>query len=573
MAEALSDEPGAPYDEGGQSRRLNAAPSRPAGERRRNREEPMSAYDNARDQAYLNRLTGNIAEFAQNYNGAQSKGTVFLFLGGLASQLVRADAAYPATPSSYDLLWIDLWGILSGTAIDLQMAGHEDYLDQFMLPDGAIDSILVQPAPYDGFIQWCETNDIDLFMFGWDWRRSSAAAADFFLNKFLPEFVAGAGTAPLNNFWLIGHSFGGMVVKQIVNQFGNQYVQKMKGAITVATPFYGYGGQLHRFFKGDPDLNFSEGSQGPTVVTEIISSLAAGYELLFLDWPTYNANQYAFAHDPEGYNLTSYPIVDRNSGQPADPYNPVPGKPVGAPPALVRYLPNYGFDWGLLASGHTAAQQIAQPLDPSVAPRFWNIRGVQTSNGQKIAGTVVGQTWLLSPNNFNPTTSADPIGDIPGWGDDTLPAWSTRLLNNPTPQKPNVRTVAADDIDHMEMMNLAEVQTAIAGIMFPGALAVVGAQTLKMKPASRKSLNDFLDLVRGATSASPSRAPSRRQRKAVISQILDQYTLKELRALATRAYLDALKCPSQLSDRPKPRARENPKTKSRKKTSPAKKSG
>lgn len=308
----------------------------------------MSAYDDARDQAYLQRLSADIAEFAQNYNGAQSRGTVFLFLGGLASQLVRADAAYPATPSNYDLLWIDFWGILSGTAIDLQMAGDDDYLDQFILPDGAIDSIFVQPAPYDGFIQWCEGKNIDLFVFGWDWRRSSAAAANFFFDEFLPEFVAGVQNChpnPLSNCWLIGHSFGGMVVKQIVNQFNNPFVQQIKGAITVATPFYGYGGQLHRFFKGDPDLNFSEGSQGPTVVTKIISSLAAGYELLFLDWPTYNANQYAFANDPEGYDLTSYPIVDRNSGQPADPYNPVPGKPVGLPPALVRYLPNYGFNW------------------------------------------------------------------------------------------------------------------------------------------------------------------------------------------------------------------------------------
>ena len=487
--------------------------------------------------------------------------------------MVRADAAYPATPSNYSLLWIDFWGILSGAAIDLQMANDEDYLDQFILPDGPIDSIFVQPAPYGGFIQWCEGKNIDLFVFGWDWRRSSAASANFFLNEFLPEFVAGVQNChpnPLSNCWLIGHSFGGMVVKQILNQFNNPFVQQIKGAITVATPFYGYGGQLHRFFKGDPDLNPFEGREGPTVVTEIISSLAAGYELLFLDWPTYNANQYAFAHDPEGYNLASYPIVDKDTGKPADPYNPVPGEPVGPPPAKVRYLPNYGFDWDLLASGHTAAQQIAQPLDPSVAPKFWNIRGVQTSNGQKIAGTVVGQTWVLSPSDFDPTSGTDPIGDVPGPGDDTLPAWSTRLLNNPNPQKPNVRTVAADDIDHMEMMNLAEVQTAIAGIMFPGAPAVVGAQTLKMKPASRKSLNDFLDLVRARTSAT--RAPSRRQRQAVISQILDQYTLKELRALATRAYLDALKCPSQLSDRPKPRARGNPKAKSTKKTSPAKKS-
>lgn len=116
-------------------------------------------------------------------------------------------------------------------------------------------------------------------------------------------------------------------------------------------------------------------------------------------------------------------------------------------------------------------------------------------------------------------------------------------------------------------MNLAEVQTAIAEIMFPGAPAVVGAQTLKMKPASRKSLNDFLDLVKAGTSATPSRAPSRRQRKAVISQILDQYTLKELRALATRAYIDALKSPLQILGKPggrAPRKPSGPKAKSKK---------
>jgi hypothetical protein len=531
----------------------------------------MTAYDDARDQAYLDRLTQDIAEFAQNYSGAQSKGTVFLFLGGLASQLVRSDTVYPATPYNYDLLWLDFWNILSGTAIDLQMAGDDDYQDQFMLPDGPIDSILVQPAPYDGFIQWCENNHIDLFVFGWDWRRTSAAAANFFLNKFLPEFVAGAGTAPLNNFWLIGHSFGGMVVKQIMNQFGDQNVQKMKGAITVATPFYGYGGQLHRFFKGDPNLNFSEGREGPKIVTEIISTLAAGYELLFLDSPTYDANQAAFANDPEGYDLASYPINDPNTGQRADPYNPVPGKPTGPPPPWVRYIPSCGFDWGRLSSGHTAAQEIAQPLDASVAPKFWNIRGVQTSNGQVIANTVVGQTWVLTPNVFDPSTGTDPIGDLYGAGDDTLPAWSTRLLNNPNAQSPNIVTVAADDIDHMEMMNLADVQAKIAGIMFPGAAAVVG-KTLKMKPASRETLNDFFDKLSAAASATPSRESSRSRRNAVISQVLDQYTLKELRGLATRAYLDGLKCPSQLSSQPKHPERGKSKTKSTKKASPTKKS-
>ena len=45
------------------------------------------------------------------------------------------------------------------------------------------------------------------------------------------------------------------MVKLILNQTSNKYVQKMKRAISVAAPFYGYGGQLHRYFKGYTDFN------------------------------------------------------------------------------------------------------------------------------------------------------------------------------------------------------------------------------------------------------------------------------------------------------------------------------
>jgi pimeloyl-ACP methyl ester carboxylesterase len=71
-----------------------------------------------------------------------------------------------------------------------------------------------------GFINWCQNSNIDLFVFGWVWRLSSEATANFFLNRFLPAFdslatSAGCSPHPLDNFWLVGHSFGGMVVKQI----------------------------------------------------------------------------------------------------------------------------------------------------------------------------------------------------------------------------------------------------------------------------------------------------------------------------------------------------------------------
>src|SRR5262249_44874691 len=144
---------------------------------------------------------------------------------------------------------------------------------------------------------------------------------------------------PLDNFWLVGHSFGGMVVKQILNQATNAYVQRMQRGITVGSPFYGYGGQVHRLFKGDEVLNDTLNPNGPRRVTEFGSSWPGGYELLFLPEATYNNNQAAFASAPDGYDLMSYPSMDAdNPAERADPYNPVPLPPATNPNGYVRYI-------------------------------------------------------------------------------------------------------------------------------------------------------------------------------------------------------------------------------------------
>ena len=123
-----------------------------------------------------------------------------------------------------------------------------------------------------------------------------------------------------------------MVVKQILNQSTNQYVQRIKRAITVGSPFYGYGGQVHRYFKGDSQINWTLNPNGAQRAAEIVSTLPGGYELLFLPEATYNNNQSAFANDPDGYNLLAYPSVDAtNPGQRADPYHPIPTPPQPTP--------------------------------------------------------------------------------------------------------------------------------------------------------------------------------------------------------------------------------------------------
>jgi hypothetical protein len=508
----------------------------------------MSGYEQGMEHQYLARLKSQIATFVQNYDGNPSDEhtTIFLFPGGFASQLVRAEQSAPAGPPfAYDPLWLTC-AILSGGAINLQMAGDQDFEQRYIVPDGYVDFLTLRP--YGGFADWCAANRLDLFVFGWDWRRKSAEAADFFLQQFLPLFEAGVAQcspSPLDNFWLIGHSFGGIVVKRILNESANPYVQRMKGAITVGTPFYGYGGQLHRFFVGDPDLNGTEGVEGATIVTEICSTLPAGYELMFLDGPTYDANAAAFASDPEGYALTSYPCMDAaTAGLRADPYNPSPGKPA-APPAptdTVRYLPQYLFDWDLLSDGQASSHATSQSLDSSVAGKFWNIRCVQTQDGAAASSTVVSQSWSLVPASYVPDPNNDPIADAEGPGDTVIPAWSARLLGNP-----NVITIANDQIEHMDLMNDGDVQTTIGNILNPATQALsqmrATAKTVKMRAADRRTLNDVTALLRGVD-----RAIAPLERRAAVRSILKAVgavDAEALPALMARAYMDALKSPSQ----------------------------
>ena len=102
-----------------------------------------------------------------------------------------------------------------------------------VIPDGCVNipGSFELVHPYANFSQWCRDHEIDLLVFGWDWRRSVQEAADFFLKIFLPMFDArfgGQTPHPLDHFTLIGHSAGGMVVKAILNSTADQYVQRVK---------------------------------------------------------------------------------------------------------------------------------------------------------------------------------------------------------------------------------------------------------------------------------------------------------------------------------------------------------
>jgi hypothetical protein len=125
--------------------------------------------------------------------------------------------------------------------------------------------------------------------------------------------------------------------------------------------------------------------------------------------------------------------------------------------------------------------------------------------------------------------------------DGTLPAWSTRLLGNP-----NVVTLKGD-IEHMDLMNDAAVQVEIADLLNPTPQALrrmhATAKTMKMKTASRAKLNELLEGLRAVTAVEGLRPE---QRKEAVLNYLRQFSPDKLQEFLGRAYLDALKSPSQI---------------------------
>lgn len=424
-------------------------------------------YDETRDSEQLRLCDHSIDDFIKRYKKISKKPparrqTVILFPGGGGCQLKRAttkfvDGTSTAQTFKYYPVWLTVGSFL-GDALLLQLhkvpsgAGTNTYRDdndQIIVADGAVN--FDSCTPYDGFIAWCNQKKIDWFVFGWDWRRRLDDTVKFFENQFLPHFqgrvISECNADPLNDFSLIGHSFGGMVVNWILRDYD---VPAMSRAVTVATPFYGYAGQIHRFFEGDAYFNGPFGILKMDVI-RVFSSFPAFYALLFLDEDTYDANKIALQNDPD-YPLPDYPSIDATVPLlRADPYNPQTNG------AQVRYPPPYtlsGFDTDELANGRAVVRFLAGPLSATKANKFFNIRGVHTT-----ANTVGGTKWAWIPPPFTPS----PIADDPFIaGDGTLPAWSTRLV---TLSPGNYISLKDTNLEHMFIMNSKATLVALGAVL------------------------------------------------------------------------------------------------------------
>jgi hypothetical protein len=412
-------------------------------------------YDQTRDNEQLSYLDDAISKFLSRHNSnfqGTNRRTIIFFPGGIGSRLLRASTPEPdGPPFSYNTVWLD-GSIAINAAYDLQMQGDIDYKKQIIVANGALDIPLCL-TPYDNFTTWCDASGIDYLIYGWDWRRNPDRIVDYFLKVFMPYFkdaVRECYPNPLRHLSLVGHSYGGIIIKLIFNRSDDPYVQLFKQGVTVATPFYGYGGQLARYFVGEPDLYFRYSKSD---LVRIISSLAGGYPLMFLDEDTFQRNRVALANDSD-FPLPYYPVLDATDGTMADPYNP------GTSDGNVRYPQNYGFDPFELACGKLICQQVAAPLVPAINKKFVNIRGVTTESNNVVNDTVNNQTWDWIAPDFNPDTGNSPITDYLGPGDGTLPAWSTRLISTP-----NVYTVLGDDVDHMSLMDNNQVRNRLAAVI------------------------------------------------------------------------------------------------------------
>lgn len=538
-------------------------------------------YSEARDNEQLNRLLNDsVNRFITSYNNAQptssscQRQTVFFFPGGMASRLVRAQQRYQdgvgVPPNTgYDDVWIG-WDTFLGGWRKLKMhrdaAGcFRDDDERIVVADGALE--FTGTTPHDTFIAWCAANNADLFVFGWDWRRRLDETVSFFLAKFLPAFraqVTAAGCPdPLARFSLVGHSLGGMIVNLILRS-GDPVLAGLWRAVTVATPFYGYPGQLHRWFEGEPLLLAAElealealgldflADAARHDMLEVVASLPGLYTLHFLDQVTYATNTAALAADPE-FPRNGYPSMDATvAALAADAYNPQSNG------SLVRYPENTGFDLGELDYGRLQFQQMAAPMPPGVAPKFYNIRGVATKpDGQTPRDNTAGAlSWDWISPIFDPAGPSPIVDTAQLPGDDTQPAWSARLVTNAQARCITVRGLL---IEHACMMNHPDVVAEIGAILCAAQPSVTPPPPpqAQMETASQKEVRDFLRWLYKLRERKKWPPISRRNPPDFIK---DKALAKRLPAIARRIFRDLVRGPvTPKRRRPEPpRGRDKP---------------
>ena len=454
-------------------------------------------YHETRDRDQLDVYEREINEFISAYKNAlpsPERQTLFFFPGGMACQLWRSRRKFrdgqANAPFKYDRMWLTLSSFLwraRRLGMEKDAAGlFRDKDNYIVIADGAVN--FNGCTPHDGLIEWCRANSVDLFVFNWDWRRRLEDSAGFFVKQFWPLFKRrlkeeGVPQAA-QKFSLLGHSFGGMVVNLILRANDAAVAQKLRHAITAATPFYGYASQVHRWFEGESLLN-GDGKDERLQIIKVINSMPALYVLHYLDAQTYARDAAALAGDPE-FPLPAYPHTDAGTRAPLDPWSQQSdGKGrVRYPEKTMRFQP------AELAHALGVFRLMAEPMSDT---RFYNIRGVRVGgDGKPLNNTLSAVTsgWIreeFHPDDGCPVTNAK--AKVPG--DGTQPAWTTRLASNDPKRWITVRD---KDLSHMFLMSNAATLGALADILLaPRAAAPMMRPPSPPPSASEEEFEAFRD--------------------------------------------------------------------------------
>jgi hypothetical protein len=483
-------------------------------------------YQTERDAEQLRMLGPAIKHFADNYQ--KGRPTVILLPGGMGSNLRRAFGAFFPPNRRKEFHYYDLWltPILPCLAAEMEMHDDIDAGNQVMISDGQIS--LLGFEPYDRFIDWAGLFKYNVFVYGWDWRRPVDEAVVVF-NKFLTALRAGVQERyrherpdPLEDFTVVGHCFGGLMLKVWLS-CGGAFVDLVRNAVTVATPFYGYGGQIHRYFSGEPLLNDLCG--GPAKLAQIIASMNGPYGLMFLPLETWLRDQTKLKE----YGLDDYPIKDSSTGAYADPYHPL------GQGNKVRYPGDPWFNEKSLADARgLLVDKVTRELDnPAVVHKFHNWRAIR-----KVDDTCSKQSWSLIDRGFTPGIDPDPITDTNGPGDDTIPAWSAWLASTPAD---NQWTVTGARLYHMFLMDETQVLNKLRDLVGSPPADLIGADLdTVLGPAapvaSREEANNFLAEIVAERRAAGDRPPSE-----IAAMIMSRFDSLRVRPIVRRIMADILK--------------------------------
>jgi hypothetical protein len=355
----------------------------------------------------LQELLRRAGEFAARYDPALP--SLVIVPGGMGSRLLRHAPGAPP----YEL-WLDMKPVLRGELAHLAMDAETQETDGVPItPSGELSSVV---KSYDGVWEFFRFR-ANVAGFGYDWRRAPEHEAEYlqiFLELLSSAVVEKGCQDPKPDLTLYAHSQGGLVAKLFVERLlrkGDDAGRWFSKLVTCCTPFYGTSSHISRYYVGEALANVFTG--GADAVSRIGLSMEGPYILLPAPRSILEARL-------EALGLRRYPVRDRDSDAPVDPFN-----------APSRWRPEASAAFLARAAHQFAAMDREMP--PHAAMRTFHFRsdirgGPAGRDNLELSWKNIPGKSYSAENEFNPVRTNELQG---GKGDGTVPWWSARLAATP----------------------------------------------------------------------------------------------------------------------------------------------